>query len=279
MYRRQLDTVFSLDADLNGGHGPTDVQVCVPACVFSSCVWHDWWPGSGRGGGVCPVNHSLDILFLSSRPRALCMTNETFGGGKKAETKVCIRRRDRTVLWWASRVFSYDYLISEERYERLCSQAQLFSYPSPTLINSISISSADMLHKLNTLKRCGKMTFLPLPGTLICADTLRCLFVGERWGGEAALPELWLKEKKKKRTERKAVADFQQADFIWFHQTLTADRPSRCRSLTGLPVDMYSTSRVSGGLTATSSPALFGLATTAASSEWIKITREAFDLI
>lgn len=111
------------------------------------------------------------------------------------------------------------------------------------------------------------MTFLPLPGTLICADALRCLFVGERWGGEAALLELWLKEKKKKRTERKAVADFQQADFIWFHQTLTADRPSRCRSLTGLPVDMYSTSRVSGGLTATSSPALFGLATTAASSE------------
>lgn len=43
------------------------------------------------------------------------------------------------------------------------------------------------------------MTFLPLPGTLICADTLRCLFVGERWGGEAAPPELWLKEKKKRK--------------------------------------------------------------------------------
>lgn len=98
------------------------------------------------------------------------------------------------------------------------------------------------------------------------------------WRGSAAGAVVEGK-KKKKRTERKAVADFQQADFIWFHQTLTADRPSRCRSLTGLPVDMYSTSRVSGGLTATSSPALFGLATTAASLEWIKITREAFDLI
>lgn len=180
------------------------------------------------GGGVCPVNHSLDILFLSSRPRALCMTNETFGGGKKAETKVCIRPRDRTVLWWASRVFSYDYLISEEWYERLCSQAQLFSYPSPTLINSISISSADMLHKLNTLKRCGKMTFLPLPGTLICADTLRCLFVGERWGGEAALLELWLKEKKKEKDWKKSRGWLSTG---WFHLVSSDSHRRQAQSL------------------------------------------------
>lgn len=97
------------------------------------------------------------------------------------------------------------------------------------------------------------------------------------WRGSAA--GAVVEGKKKEKDWKKSRGWLQQADFIWFHQTLTADRPSRCRSLTGLPVDMYSTSRVSGGLTATSSPALFGLATTAASSEWIKITREAFDLI
>lgn len=51
--------------------------VCLRVCFRPVS---DMTGGLAGGGGVRPVNHSLDILFLSPRPRARCMTNETFGG-------------------------------------------------------------------------------------------------------------------------------------------------------------------------------------------------------
>ena len=171
-----------------------------------------------------------------------------FGGEKNQkqkfvsalETELCYDGVPGCLVW-----LSHIWRVSEW-FERLFSDTAIFlsfSHTHKFNLRFLRRHVAQIEYSKKVLKNDFSGCFLALSSArILCGVSLS----GNDGVERQSCRSCGWRTKKKKRIERKDVADFQQADFIWFHQTLTADRPSHCRLFTGLPVDMCSMSRVSG---------------------------------